>query len=260
MKLREIVANLLDSQDSSSHSFRRMYNLGVWGMKTEFDLDVTGQIKTVLLDVHANHTASLPCDFISYNKIGIVNQKGECVTLKCNDQLTNYHQAFFNATNRTAGVPIMPSYGTVDGLNTGFLDYNSYFYLNYWYNGTGYNLFGVGSGTVSLGEYKVDEQARIILFDPYFQWDKVLLEYLSDGCDEENDDYEVDVRAAEAVKSYIRWQNAIDQPKKYSQSQIQGMKLAYFNEKRKSKMRINHVVINELANAERRSWRLTAKA
>jgi hypothetical protein len=180
--------------------------------------------------------------------------------MKINNQLTNYHQEFFNERNRTAGVPLMPSYGTVDGLNTGFLDYNSYFYLNYWYNGTGYNLFGVGSGTVSLGEYKVDEQAGIILFDPYFQWDKVLLEYLSDGCDEENDDYNVDIRAAEAVKCYIRWQNAIDQPKKFSPSTVNRLKLDFFNEKRKAKMRVNPVIINELANAERRSWRLTTKA
>ncbi len=260
IKLREIVANLLDSQDSSSHSFRRLYNLGAFGMKTEFNLDVLGSFKTVLINVSPNKTAQLPCDYVSYNKIGITNAKGEIVTFKRNNQLTNFHEAYYNTLDRTAGVPTLPTYGVSDGLNPTFFDYNSYFYLNYWYNSTSYQLFGIGSGTQSLGEYKVDEQNRIILFDPSFQYDQVLLEYLTDGCDEDNGDYEIDVRAAEAVKSYLRWQNAIDLNKKFSLGQVQVFKREYYNQKRLARMRLNPVIVNELADAERRSWRLTAKA
>jgi len=260
ISLKEIVANLLDSSDASSHSYRRLYNLGVFGMKTEFNLDVTGGIKTVLLDVNANKTVELPCDYIRYNKIGVVNQSGEFTTFKCNDQLTNYHQAYFNSTTRLAALPTLPTLGAAGYPDGGLVDYNALYYLNYWFSGTSYQLFGIGSGTANVGEYKVDEQARIILFDPFFHWSQVLLEYLSDGMDEENDDYQVDIRAAEAVKSYLRWQNAIDQTKKYSQGQIRDYRSQYFNEKRKSKMRLNPIVLNELQNAERRSWKLAPKA
>lgn len=260
MNLREIVSNFLDSSDSSSHSFRRLYNMGAFGMRTEFNLDMIGSFKTVLLTLHPNKTASLPCDYVRYNKIGITNMQGELVTLKINNQLTNYHQQYFNTIDRTNGVPKLPTFGVSDGLNPTFFDYNSNFYYNYNYNSTTFQLFGIGSGTQSLGEYKVDEQARIILFDPYFQYDQVLLEYLSDGCDEDNDDYDVDIRAAEAMKCYIRWQNAIDKPKQFGIGQVQIYKREFYNQKRLAKCRLNPVIINELADAERRSWRLTAKA
>lgn len=258
MKLQEIIANLLDSQDSSSHSFRRLYNIGVFGMKTEFTLDIKGTLKTVLIDVNPNKSVQLPCDYIGFSKIGITNHCGELVTLKVNNQLTNYHQEYFNSNNRLEGIPQLPNYGFVGGVN-GY-GYNSYLYLNYWYNTTTYNLFGLPSGTVDIGEYKIDEAARIILFQPHFHWDKVLLEYMSDGCDDENNDYEVDIRMAEAMKCYLRWQDVADRPKKASTGVVKDLKMSYFNEKRKAKMRLNPVILNEMQNAERRSWKLVAKA
>ena len=258
MKLREIVANLIDSRDSSSHDFRRLYNLAVFGIRTEFSLDIKGYIKSVLLDVNPNKSVELPCNYISLSKIGIVNGRGEVVTFKRNNMLSNYHADQFTQNNRLAGVPLLPSF-CAPGLG-GVYGYNQFAYLNYWYGGTGYHLFGLGSGTANVGEYKIDEANRIILFNSHFIWDQVLLEYLSDGCDEDSDDYEIDVRYAEAVKAYIRWQDVIDRPKKASPGAIQQLKLAYFNSKRVAKMRINPVIINEMQNAERRSWKLVAKS
>lgn len=260
MKLKEIVGNLLDSMDSSSHDFRRIYNLGAFGMRTEFALDIKGTFKTVLLPVNPNKTALLPCDYVSYSKIGVANKRGEIATLKRNDKLNNYHQDFFSSIDKYAGLPTLPAYGYAGEGTNGIAGYNSFFYLNYWYGNTSYNLFGLGSGTANVGEYKVDDNARIILFDQCFTFDAVILEYLSDGCDEENDDYEVDIRAAEAVKCYLRWQNAIDKPKQFGQGVVTSLKNSYFNEKRKARMRINAVVLNEMQNAERRSWKLVAKA
>lgn len=258
MKLTEIVANLLDSQDSSAHSFRRLYNLGAFGMKAEFSLDIKSTLKTVLLDVNPNKSVALPCDYVGFSKIGITNDCGELVTFKKNSQLTNYHQEYFNSNSRLQGVPKLPNYGFIGGVN-GY-GYNDYLYLNYWYNSTTYNLFGLPSGTVDIGEYKLDEAARIILFQPHFHWDKVLLEYISDGVDEENDDFEVDSRIAEAMKCYLRWQDVIDRPKKASQSTVRDLRLQYYNQKRLAKMRMNPVILNEIQNAERQSWKLVAKA
>lgn len=258
MKLREIVAGLLDSQDSSSHSFRRLYNIGAFGMRTEFGLDIKSTIKTVLLTVSPNRSVQLPCDYVGFSKVGVVNSKGEFVTFKVNNQLTNYHQEYYNNNAQLVGVPTLPNYGYQGGLN-GYGYVNS-LYLNYWYNNTSFNLFGLGSGTISVGNYKLDESARIILFDQYFNWTQVVLEYVSDGCDEDNDDYEVDVRCAEAMKCYLRWQDVVDRPKKASPNSIAGLRNQFFNEKRKAKMRINPVILNEMQNAERRSWKLVAKA
>ncbi len=264
INLREIVSQYLDSKDSSSHEFRRAYNLAVWGMKTEFNLDVTGGIKTVLLTLSPNKTVELPCDYVQYNKVGIVNERGEVITFKRNDQLTNYHQEYYNQTNRTAGVPQFNSlsYGIFDnvGGNGPINTYSSGLYLNYFYTSTSFNLFGLPSGTANLGEYKMDEAKGILMFASDFFYDQILLEYLTDGLDESEEDFQVDVRAAAAVMAYIRWQDVIDKPKKANAATVNRLKLNYYNEKRLGKMRMNKLILNELQDAERRSWKMVAHA
>lgn len=261
MTLKDIVVNLLDSADSSSHDFRRLYNIGVFGMQTEFGLDVKSSIKTVLLDINPNKTCALPCDYVMLSKMGVVNSYGEIATFKRNDRLSMYHAEYFINANRNAGVPTLPTYGWYGGLNGGIADYNAFGYLNYWYQGTSWNLFGLGSGTVDVGEYKIDTTNRIILFNECFNWTQFLLEYITDGSEtDENDQYPVDVRMAEAVKSWLRWQDVIDRPRKASPGAIQQLKTNYFNEKRKARMRINPIILNEMQNIERRSWRMVAKA
>ncbi len=260
MRLRQIVTNYIYSKDSSIHDFARIYALAVFGFQTEFALDIRGTIKTVLLSVNPNKTVALPCDYVSYSKIGIINQQGEFVCFKINNQLTAYHQEYFDSNERLSGLPTLPANGWLGNGQLGY-GYGSLLYLNYWFNGTSYNLFGLGSGTATVGEYKVDEVNKIILFNPHcFHWDQVLLEYLSTGADDENDDYEVDIRCAAAMKAYIRWADVVDRPKKAGQGTVDKLFANFCNEKRKARMRLNPVILNEMQNAERRSWKLVPKA
>jgi len=260
LTLREVVGQLIDSKDESSHSFRRLYNLGVWGMKVEFNLDVKNHIRTALLDINPNKTCELPCDYVTLSKMGVVNSYGEIATFKLNNRLSMYHAEYFSqTTNRNTGVPTLPTYGWYAGLNGGLVDYNAFAYLNYWYSGTTFNLYGLGSGTAEVGEYKIDETNRIILFNERFNWTQFLLEYMSDGSDEENDDYPVDIRMAEAVKCWLRWQDKIDK-KNVGIGEKNKLKLDYYNQKRLSRMRLNPIILNEMQNIERRSWRMVAKA
>jgi hypothetical protein len=257
MKLREIVSAHLDSKDSSSHEFRRLWGIGKFGMQTEFGLDVKATLKTVLVQVSPNKSASFPQGAVSYTRLGITNSNGEIVCFKKNDKLSTYHSEYFANVSRLSAVPTLPSYGINGGLN-GY-GYNDFLFLNYWYGSTSYNLFGIGSGTCNIGEYKIDETNRIIQFDPYFQWDSFLFEGVFDECDDD-DDYEIDVRMAQAVRAYLRWQDVVDRPKKASPSAINKLALDYGNQKRLARMRLNPVVINEMQNIERRSWKLVAKA
>lgn len=258
MKLRQIIASLLISKDSSSHEFNRLWQLGKWGMQTEFNLDVKATLKTVLVQVSPNKSASFPQGAITYTKLGITNDNAEFVCFKKNDKLSTYHSEYFANVSRLSAVPTLPtSYGINGGLN-GY-GYNDFLFLNYWYGSTSYNLFGLGSGTCNIGEYKIDETNRIIQFDPYFQWDSFLFEGIFDECDED-DDYEIDVRMSAAVKAYVRWQDVIDRPKKISTNAVKSLELAYYNQKRLAKSRLNPVVVNEMQNIERRSWKLVAKA
>lgn len=257
MKLRQIVANYLDSADNSSHAFRRLWNLAVFGVQSEFNLDVKSTIKTVLLSVSPNKTAEFPCDMVTYIKLGVTNMKGELVCFKKNDKLTTYHSEYFNNVDRLAGVPTIPNFGINGGVN-GY-GYNDFLYLNYWYGATSFNLFGLGSGTCDVGQYTIDETNRVFLLNPYFYWTEFLCEYISDDCDNDGD-YEIDVRMANAVKAYIRWADVVDRPKKASQGTVRALWMDYCNEKRKSRMRLNPIVLNEMQNIERRSWKLGPKA
>jgi len=260
MKLRQIVSTFLSSKDSSSHDFVRVYNLAVFGVQTEFNLDIKGNFKTVLVNVNPNKSAEFPCGAITYNKMGIVNRNGEIATFKRNDKLTNYHQDAFANTAPLAGVPTLPDFTGFNGTSDGVSLYNAYLYLNYNYGNTSFNLFGLGSGTIDIGQYTVDETNRIIKFNPDFIYTTFLFEGLFDAPLGDDDDYEIDTRGAQAMLAYIRWANAVDMPKQFGQSTINALYRAYTNQKRLARMRINPVVLNEMQNAERRSWKLVAKA
>lgn len=250
--LKKLVAQFLDSADDSSHAFRRLYNIGVRGCE-QFNLDLTGNIKTIVIDVEPNKTAYLPVDYISYSKIGVLNEKGEVVTFKRNQELSTWNDIYTQQDNRRVGAPVENTLG---------FDPTTYPYLyyNYYYEGSSFNLFGLDSGTAKLGEYKLDEVNGLILLSPTSTHSQIVLEYLSDGYDANTEDYEIDVRAQEAFMCWLRWNNAKDLRKKFSQNDVRVYKLEYFNELRKAAMRINPFVLNEAQSMGRLSNKLVPKA
>ena len=252
--LRQIIAQFLDSADQSSHQFRRLYNIGVSGCR-EFNLDITGQFKTVLLPVNPNKTVTLPQDYLTYSKMGIVNERGEIITFTKNEQLSQYHAIYTQQVERNEGVPEL----TTIGNYVAPLPY-PYLYSNYWNGGTSYNLFGLNSGTANITEFDIDEGAGVILLNQHTRYEEMLLEYLSDGYDELADDYEIDVRAEEAFICYLRWKQATDLIKKFSASQIREYKNEYYRERKLAKMRINKALVSEFTHKKRSLTTLTAKA
>lgn len=256
--LSKIVKQYIDSTDGGVHHFRRLMNIAIRGLENEFNLDVYGAFVTVLLDVQTNKTVQLPTGYINYSKIGIVNGNGEFVCLKRNDQMSNYHAIYYQETDRNAGVPSINTFGDPFGYNQ--FPYNNLYWLNYWNLGTGFTLYGLDSGTAPVGTYKIDVGANLILLNPQFPYPQILLEYLSDGYDEQSEDYMIDSRVAEAMLSWIRWQAAIDMPKKFSPALVMMYQKQYFNEKRKGKMRVNGFNLAEFNDIIRRSSKLVAKA
>lgn len=257
--IKKIIAQYLNSADRSTHEFARCYNIAVRGIENEFNLDVQGQFQTVLLDVSPNKTVELPVGYINFSKVGIVNQIGEFVCLKRNDQLSNYHAIYYDQANRNAGVPTINAF-TNPFLPAGNTGYNYAYWYNFWQLGTSFNLYGLPSGTATIGTYKIDIGANVILLDPCFNYPQVLLEYLSDGYNETDDDYMIDSRCSEALLSWVRWQSCIDQPKKYGEGSLARMERQYYNQKRLSRMRMNPFNLAEMNDIIRRATNLTAKA
>ena len=252
--LKTIVAELIDSKDSSSHEFRRMYNIGVRGVR-EFNTDIVGNFSTKLLNVNANKTADLPEDYVSYSKMGVINEKGEIVTLRSNPQLSNYNIGHPLNPDRFEGVP------GIGAVSYPAIPYNyPYIYYNFFISNQSFNLFGLAGGGQDIGNYKVDEECGIIIFGPNFKYEKVLLEYLGDGMDRDCDDYMIDSRAAEAMLAYIRWKTALDNPKKYGQGIMRDYKQEYKSERLKAKMRINKIVVSEFEDIQRITNKLAPRS
>jgi hypothetical protein len=257
--IKKIVAQFISSSDLSQNQFVRLYNLAVRGVENEFNLDICGTFKTELLNVEDNKTVFLPDDYINYSKIGIINNAGEFVTLKRNNQLAKRHAVFYDEANANVSIPTINSIG-LDGQNGYYGGYNLSYYFNYFYSGTSYNLYGLPSGTASIGEYTIDVKTETIVLNPDFQYSQILLEYLSSGFDEDAEDYTIDSRAAEAMLAWIRWQNSIDQIKKYPAGVVAEYERRYYNEKRKAKSRINPFNLSDFNEAIRSATNLTPKA
>lgn len=252
LTLKEIIGQFLNSADQTSHQFLRLWNIGVFGIKTEFNLDIIGVYRTQILDVNPNKTVDLPCDYIKYSKIGLINDQGEIATFRRNDQLSTYNG--INPKNRLAGTP---NSGTgVTLANYPYLNQ----YCNFYENGTMYNLYGANSGTGNIGEYTIDEKSKQIFLNPHSTHSKIVLEYLCDGFDDDCGIVEIDVRAGACMLAYLRWHNAIDQPKKFNPNQVDNLKKEFYRTKRLAKMRLNPFVLNEMQDAQHSSPKLVAKA
>jgi hypothetical protein len=166
--LKTIIAYLIDELDKSSGDFDRCWLLGLRCL-TELTFDVSGETITVRLPLLGNKTVPFPADYLSWSKIGILNNNGEVNTLKINNSLTTFRD---NNPNRLD--KLTPDITDTIG-NQALVP----FYSNFYYGGGCYQLFGLGNGIITYGEVKVDEKNRVFIFPPDFRFDSIILEYIS---------------------------------------------------------------------------------
>ena len=255
--LMEIIAEMIDQSDRSEHYFRRLYRLGVQGAR-KFNYDIYGTPITVLLDVSANGIVNWPCDYLDYFTLGIINECGEMVPLKHNEELSLVRQQYLASQQAIVPVPTAPN-GIVNSLQNpqGY----PFFWLNYQYGDIGWvHLYGLGGGAPSVGEFTVDPNNKCFYVPPYFPYQTILLEYLSDGFAQDCNDYMVDIFAVDALKWWVRWQDAVGLPKRYSMGQVKEYKAEYLIQRRDAKFRINHARVSEMTVIARNNIKLTAKA
>lgn len=253
--LKTIIAEFLSSADLSEHQFMKIWNYGVRAQR-EFNMDIYGSFKSVLLQAGEAMTCELPADYLAFSKLGILNDSGEVVTLTENNDISPIHQQYVSAVQKVVQVPFAGS----SIFNNG-----PAIVPNIWFNfigwgGLGYHLYGLPGGTVTVGEYRISDADKLIYLSADWPYGYVLLEYLSDGYDCEADDYMVDVRASEAMVAWIRWKNAQDSRKKFSNGDVAYYKTEYYRERRLAKMRINSVDIDQMQKVFRSKVKLAAKA
>lgn len=211
--LKQIVAMTIDETEQSIGSFDRAWVLGFRAL-VDMLFDITAEPITVRLPIGGNKTVPFPSDYLSWVKIGILNNNGEVSTLKINNALSTYKDTNPNRIEKL----------TSDISDAFPLLLSNPFYLNFYYNGQYQPLFGVGGGLVQYGECRVDDKNNIIILPPDFRYDSIILEYISSP--EKNGDYTVPIVCQEAIIAFIKWKSN------------KGQRIEYIAEKKNARRRM----------------------
>lgn len=221
--LKSVIAMFLDQYQKSSGDEDRYWVIGFRGLSI-MHYNISAEPKTVRLPIEANQTVSFPADYVSWVKIGLLNNNGEVSTIKVNNALTTFRD---NNPNRLSLL-------TPD-LNDGWVGNVNAPYFNYFNNGVYQTFFGVGqAGLIQFGQCRIDEKNNIIILDPTFPYSSIILEYISSP--ERDTDYQVDVRLREALISFIAWKANLDSRQNFyaalleARRIIKPIKMQSFNE------------------------------
>lgn len=251
--IKRIVLDYQDAAFQNVAQYRRLKKLAIRGLK-ELKMDAIGYPKTCRLCVNANKTVDLPEDYMVWSKVGVLNATGEVNTLRHNTDLSVY----------AAGSPDRLSKNTdfTSGIDLSFR--TELFYLNFWDNGYGYyggyHVYGVpGSEISNMGDFKIDEEAGVIILDNYFPEDYIMLEYLAAPSNDE--DSKVPSIASECLIAWIGWKDIefLAASRKVSIYDKTQRRKEYFNQKRLLQQRRNPFRVQEGYDIIARSIRLVPK-
>lgn len=254
ISVKQLVLEYLGSKNEGSDIFVRLFDIArLQGMR-KFQMDVTGTFKTVLLPISANHTVPFPSDYLDYSMVGVVNERGEGIPLKHNEDILPIKQAFLSPPNELTKVPTIP--GFTEQLN---MPGGPLFWLNYQDGYEFYHLYGFGGGSPSIGEFTVDDNARCFLIDRGFCFDSILVEYLTNGFDCDCNTYMIHTFAADAFMAWLRWKDNIDK-KGVGYAEKNALRLDWAREKKMARARLNPVRIMECEKVFRQHVKLVARA
>jgi hypothetical protein len=213
----------LDQYDKSMGDYDKVWIIAFRGLEA-MHFNISAEPKTVRLPINGNMTVTLPSDYVSWVKIGLINNLGEVSTLRINNALTTFRD---NNPNRLELL-------TAD-VNSGWAGSNSvYPFINYYNNGSYIPLFGIGNALIQFDECRVDEKNNVIVLPPNYKYDDLLLEYIS--CPEKDEDYVVDRRLREALITFIAWKMKLDTDTNFyarlveARREIKPVHLQYFSQ------------------------------
>jgi hypothetical protein len=247
IKLEDCVNEYLDASEQSIHKFFKYHNLAYRAL-TELGLDFFYKVKSVKLLVRGNKTVAIPADCLQWNKIGALNSSGEVVPLKQNDKMTLFASGLPDRIQKDEDA-------TIDNFYT----QDPYIFYNYWDNGAFGNLYGIPSGGYGVGQFKVDLSGGVILLNPDFCFDYLIVEYVS--APKEDETYYIPIQFKEAVIAYIGWKDIqfLPNSRKGGLSDKRDRKHDYYNERRLAIARFKPLRLDQAYEQNLESQRLTIK-
>lgn len=248
ISLDEPITSYMDEAELSNHKYFKLWHIAFRAL-TELGLDAFYLVKSVKLPVNANLTVTLPADYLSYSKVGVLNQQGEVITMGVNNKLT---VAFDLSPTRLEQ--------TQDNTIPTIISETGVWWYNYW-NGNGYgNLYGLPSGFPFIGSFKIDNANGVIVLSENFSYEYVILEYTASPVP--GGEYYIPIQFKEAVVAYLRWKDIISVPAKthVHNSNVGMRRHDFFNERRLAIARYDPVVLPDLYQWNLETQRLCVKA
>jgi hypothetical protein len=181
----------IDESEQSIHKFYKLWQL-CFRLMTDLGIDFFYQIKSVKLPINPNFTVNLPSDFLKWSKVGVLNDVGEVITLKYNDKLTTYAEFSPDRIQKTQDNTLFNWYW-----------YNTPIWYNFWTGNSFTTLYGMPSGAPFVGNFKIDNNAGVILLNENFNYQYIILEYVASP--QEGQQYYIPIQFKEAMIAGLAW-------------------------------------------------------
>ena len=195
--LDSCINDYLNESEQSIHKYSKLFHIA-FGCMEDLGLDFFYQKKSIQLVLNDNKTFDLPGDWLDYTKIGVLNGKGELITLTYNEKLTTLNDV---TPNRLANV--------TSNATGGQYSFSSPLSTNYSNNSSSGN-YGVSSLGLAGGGFKIDKANNIILVDPSFGYSQVVMEYIASPV--EGQECYVPMQFRRAIIDWLAWKDIANIP------------------------------------------------
>ena len=248
ISIDSVINDYLEEAEMSVHRYAKAWQLCFRGME-DMGIDFFYTIRSVKLPVLANKTVLLPPDFLQYTKIGVLNDVGEIIQLKYNNNLTLIGDLLPNRQTLSVDPNITP----------GWYNCNSPVFYNYWTNDCYTTLYGMPSGGVYVGSFNIDLPNGVILLNEHYSNDYLMLEYVASP--NPTIDYNVPMQFREALISWLWWKDKKAVNVKRGQVGIsRDLKSEYYNQRRLANARWRPLILDQAYQLNLDMQRLTVKA
>lgn len=246
--VNECVTAYMDEAELPIHKQFKLTQLA-YRACDELGLDFFYKIKSSRLPVKANFTVDLPSDYINYSKVGVLNSKGEVITLNVNNKLTTYADLFPDRVEKTQDQSLLNWAYPYTGI-----------FSNFWNGSTFGNLYGVPSGAPFIGSFKMDETNNVILLNQTFGYEYIILEYLCSPV--QGEVVRVPIQFKEAIIAYLSWKDIKSLPttRKGNLGDKRDRRHEYYNERRLAYARYKPFRFEDAYQLNLENQRLTVKA
>lgn len=235
IEVKEIVGQFLDGADFGQAEYSKAYRIAIRGLR-KLNWDVKGLKKEMVLNVRPDLTADLPDDYLAYIELGVPNSNGTLATLTENENLNKALNLDVEYEDDYIGNNMIVGYDR-DYVNS---------------------RNGIGSVN-NIGEFRIDTENGVVLFDPCFCYREVVMKYNSRDIYNERGEYTIDERCSEALLAFIIWQWYCHKAG-IAQVQKNEYKQNWLNEQRLAKARVQNLTAQKLNDASRQSVKSVIKS